>query len=464
MISLRWLLVFIVCAANLSMGPGGIHQQDCAQGLPAGIELRFHPEGDLLVGDLVSLEVFIRTDDDLSNTKLVVSNDAMELGRTDLFLDGQGNYRAILHWFWDTRGLRPGEYVLSMRTSPFWKKWDAHVILLPPDTVSHVWKQVETDCCRIHTISNTRAEQDLPVIMPMLNRSANELRARMGADKIEKLDISLIPRIIGQGGFTTHEVYISYPERNYLKADFAQIIRHEMTHAYDVQLGGDLRPSLLVEGLAVYLSGGHYQREPLQTKTAALFDTGGYIPLEQLTDRFYASQHEISYLQAGALVEFMVDRWGWEDFSAFYRDIHPSDAGEYDAIDQALLRHFSISFKQLEDRFIQKLENQPENPDLRENVHLTVALYEAIRRFQQILDPSAYFREMWIPDGKVMRERGIVADYLRSPNSPAHLQIEQMLEEAGRNLNTGNHLKTAQLISKVHEALQYAESIACPAE
>ena len=37
------------------------------------------------------------------------------------------------------------------------------------------------------------------------------------------------------------------------------------------------------------------------------------------------------------------------------------------------------------------------------------------RRYQEVLDPSAYFLNAWLPDGSVMRQRDIVADLLRYP-------------------------------------------------
>ena len=90
----------------------------------------------------------------------------------------------------------------------------------------------------------------------------------------------------------------------------------------DAALGGDYRPIMLVEGLAVFLTGGHYEPEPVVLQAAILARDGGYLPLELLAEDFYSHQHEESYLEAASLVAYMVQTWGWDGFNQFYRDIH----------------------------------------------------------------------------------------------------------------------------------------------
>ena len=188
-----------------------------------------------------------------------------------------------------------------------------------------------------------------------------------------------------------------------------------------------------------------------------------YIPLDRLVDDFYPSQHEIGYLQAGALVEFMVKTWGWEAFSAFYRDIHPqpeppqgrhSPGGpQYRATDAALQAHFGISLHALEERFLQALRQERLSPEASQDVRLTVQFYEAVRRYQQLFDPSAYFLTTWNPDPAKMRERGIVADYLRRPSQPENLALEALLAEAGRNLRDGDFAGVEKKLAAVEAVL-----------
>ena len=148
----------------------------------------------------------------------------------------------------------------------------------------------------------------------------------MGIQFTAPITITLMSRVLGHGGFASQDIDISYLDRNYAGSDFGLVLHHEMIHILDGRLGGDFRPSLLVEGLAVYETGGHFKKEPLMPRAAALLPgetgLGWYIPLAELADNFYLSQHEIGYLEGATLIEYMVNTWGWDAFSSFYRDIH----------------------------------------------------------------------------------------------------------------------------------------------
>jgi hypothetical protein len=145
----------------------------------------------------------------------------------------------------------------------------------------------------------------------------------------------------------------------------------------DGQLGGDFRPTMFLEGLAVYMAGGHYKSEPLMPRAAALLPDylDWYIPLDALSNDFYASQHEIGYLEGASLIEYMVKTYGWEAFSAFYRDIHMSEGqSQSNAIDSALKAHFSISFAELEQDYLSALAARTDNSQWVDDVRLTVTL------------------------------------------------------------------------------------------
>lgn len=275
----------------------------------------------------------------------------------------------------------------------------------------------------------------------------------------EKIPVVIMPRTLGHGGFTDGAIYISYLDRNYAGSTFEMVFKHEAVHWLDRASGGDLRPTLLLEGLAVYLAGGHFKPELLIPRAAALLNLNWYIPLRSLTDSFYPSQHEIGYLEAGALVQYLVETYGWDAFIAFYRDIHPALSGlQSDALDLALQTHFGLTLDQLEADFLELLESQPVDLSHIEDVRLSVQFYDTVRRYQQMFDPSAYFQTAWLADASVMRQKNITADYLRRPDGIFNHYLENLLVEADAALRSGDFTTTAQKLKALNVMLDILEN------
>ena len=460
------------------------------------ITVRYHPDGPLFVGDLVSIEVIAPAGSGTEKQSVEVQVDSSP-GAGPLKADfdnfGIGDRRqATLLWAWDTSGLSVGEHSLTFSIQPGGASWTETVSLLPQDQVpppepqAH-WAVDENDCCLVYTITGTDAARDLPVLLQMTDEQAQKVTRSFSTELDKAIPIVFLPRVLGHGGFTSNEIAVSYLDRNYAGGKSDMVVHHEMVHLVDSRLGGDLRPIMLVEGLAVYLSGGHFKPEPLMPRAAALLppepgckpasqangETPGsapveicsldwYLPLTPLIDRFYLSQHEIGYLQAGALVEFMVNTWGWQAYSDFYRDIHPQNTPQPNenengpqakAMQAALEAHFGLSLAQLEERYLQALRQEALTVQNVEDVYLTVEFYNTMRRYQQILDPSAYFLTAWLPDSEQMRKRGIVADYLRRPSQPENFALETMLVAADAALLSGDFTRVGGLLAEINAVL-----------
>jgi hypothetical protein len=427
--------------------------------------VRLHPEDGLYVGDLVSFEVIAPPGADLDEQELAVQTGGQILGTTKFGPFGiGGRAQATLLWAWDTGGLEPGTYPLVFEIQPSGLTWEQEVTLqhasaMPPPGQAAHWQTTTSDCCRVYTISGTAAARDLPDLLPLIDAQAEQAIAAFGLEFSEPIEIVLLPRVLGHGGFASGEIAVSYLDRNYANNDLAQVLHHEMVHILDRRLGGTYQPTIFLEGLAVYLSGGHYKREPLLRRAAALPELGLYLPLEGLVNDFYNSQHEIGYLQAGALVQFIVDEWGWQAFDTFYRSIpQPQDGDEAGAVDQALQANFGLSLGQLEARFLAELHRQTLNPDLEDDVRLTVRLYDTVRRYQQALDPSAYFLTAWLLSGPEMRSRDVVADYLRHPNSKENQALEALFVAAGDALKAGRYPEAQRLLAAAERTLDALEA------
>ena len=129
------------------------------------------------------------------------------------------------------------------------------------------------------------------------------------------------------------------------------------------------------------------------------------------------------------------------------------DASPAAAIDAALKKHFSLSLDQLESQWIAFLRQQTFTPEQREDLRLTVLFYNTVRRYQQVYDPSAYFATAWLLDGAQMRQRGIVADYLRRPRALENLLFEAILIQAEQKLSAGEYAPAENLLNTINLAL-----------
>lgn len=452
-------------APAIPFDPQDFYGEEQAAPLFAGaFSLRTHPDGKLYVGDRISLEVIAPQEADLRERTLSVQvegyPDAIP-GTYPFERRGlEGRLQATLRWAWDTRGLAAGDYTLTFTVLPDNLTWTETLTLqpaaaLPPVESQAKWAQVESECCYIYYLTGSQAERDLEDLLERIDEQARSAASKFEIDPEEKIPLVLISRLLGHGGFASDELAISYLDRNYSGNNVDMVLHHEMVHWYDSRLGGDLRPSMLVEGLAVYLSGGHFKPEALLPRAAALLDLAWYLPLRELANDFYRSQHEIGYLQAGALIAYMVERWGWDEFMAFYRDIHPANdsGGQAQAIHRALQNHFGLSLEDLETDFREYLQQQAFTPAQREDVRLTVLFFDTLRRYQQALDPSAYFLTAWLPDTVETRQQAITADYLRRPEQAANLALELALAETYHLLLDEKYSETQALLDGINASL-----------
>lgn len=429
-------------------------------------QIRLHPDPPLYSGDQVSAEIIAPDETNIHNLQAVLSLGGTTLGQAAFGEYGIGGRKqATLYWVWDTTGLEAGNYPLVYTIQPTGLTFTETVTLLPagqrPASEANArWASTSSECCLLHYITGSAAQRDLAFLVDMIDQQAHDVSQKLGAEFQEPVSITLLPRVMGHGGFTSNDISVSYLDRNYAGSSPQIVLHHELVHVLDGSLGGDLRPTLLLEGLAVYLTGGHFKPEVLMPRAAALLDLNWYLPLDRLADSFYPSQHEIGYLEAGALVEFMVKTWGWQAFSDFYRDIHPirEDASHSKAIDAALRAHFGLSLSQLEEQFLEALRAEKIDDDMRLDVRQTVRLYDAIRKYQQILDPSAYFMTAWLPDSEQMRQRGIVADYLRHPTSIENQVIEALLVAADARLQAGDYSEVEKHLEAIDLTLRLIQA------
>ncbi len=377
--------------------------------------------------------------------------------------------RARLTWAWDTRDaggretlvvhLDPDDRVQVGDENP-----TNNVITLtvrfitetarPAPEVAATWATTTTDCCVLHYLTCTRAERDLAALTGAADRAVAFAQNRLGTRLASPLQVYFIGRVLGHGGYAQEGIVLSYPDRPYVGADVEMVLRHEATHVLDASLVGPATPPLLREGLAVWVAEGHYRPESVPARAGALIRLNRYIPLAQLAENFYRHQHETGYLEAAALVAYLVETYGWDEFLTFYRWAEDDGLPPADALDRALRRSFGVGLEETELAFRAWLSGQPTTPEQARDLELTIRLFDAIRRYQQTLDPPAYFLSGWFPDPAEGERQGIVVDFLRRPRTVRAVAIESLFTAAQESLHRGALDQAAILIEGAERALE----------
>jgi len=398
---------------------------------------------------------------------------APPLAQADFAPYGLGNqWQATFTWVWDTRGLSGPQTVYVevdppavKGARPMSQTVALSVMILPaaarpaPEAQSQ-WASAESVCCLFHYLTNTAAARDIDQIRATADAALAHDEAMLGVPLKEKVPFTLLSRLLGNGGFTASEISITYIDRNAAASDLYTIFAHEGTHWLDRQIART-RPIIMTEGLAVYVAGGHFHTEPIEARAAALLALDRYIPLTELANNFYQSQHEVGYLEAAGFIQYLVEQYGWPKFRAMYGSFNaaPSDAQMLDA---ALKLQYGQGLADMEAAWLAHLRSLPPDPDQVSNLRLTIDLYDTMRRYQQLDDPSAYFLTAWLPDGNDARKRGIFADFIRHPDGPDNITLETMLVAAGQALNGGDYPRAGALIDSVNAALDAGRLSADP--
>jgi len=421
-----------------------------------------HPDGKIYVGDWVSFEVFAPAREPEGQT-VEISFEGGSLGTSDFSPFGIGaRDQATFWWVWETTGLIPGVYTLTF-TLGSGDTWVEEVRLYPAARVpapepQAAWVSTTSVCCEIHYISGTDAARDITILSEIADQRSSAVASQLGVILQERIPLIFMPRVIGHGGFAWDGVYVSYLDENYVGNEMEMVLHHEFVHYYDDWIGGAYMPSILQEGYAVYLSGGHFKPEALAPRAAALLALDWYIPLADLANDFYNQQHDIGYLEAAAFVGYLHEIRGPGTFMEFYRTIpYLENASEAEILDAALVAAYGSSLDEMETDFRQYLAAQVVTEQVRLDLELTVAYFDAVRHYQSLFDPSAYFLTAWLPNGQEMRSRGIVADFTRRPAAWQNLLLERLLIMDHARLFAAEYDPAARTLGWTNWILEFLE-------
>jgi len=421
-------------------------------------EVRVYPGPLHYAGDRLTIEVVVHNIDRLPTDQhavLMVDNTPLPVEpivahsplRDDVL---------VFRWAWDTSdqvGRHRLKVTLPLNLRGEALSLDFAVQILPADLRPR-WErnarwmqQVISGCCVLNTISGTAAHRDVDLIAQQVQQAMAEVEARLGFRMGGKpVPITLIDNVWGNGGYAAEEIVLTYVDRSYVMPDLATTLRHELTH-WAMRWQGSNTPALLSEGLAVVVAGGHYRPAPIAERAAALLDLGWYIPLADLADSFWQHQHEIAYIEAAGLTDYLITTYGMEAFLRMYRAEQPDRAGAA-WLDAALQDTYGLTLEEVETRYRTWLGTHAAGTQ-REDLRLTVYLYDTIRRYQDLYAP---YQEA-LPSAEEARAAGQVAEFLREPAEVENIALECLLIAAQRALEAQQYAQAEAILNAFNATL-----------
>jgi hypothetical protein len=268
------------------------------------------------------------------------------------------------------------------------------------------------------------------------------------------MDIYLVPRVFWQGGATygNKVQLISYLDRNYTGIETWTYFTHEGTHALAQDIlqpkeNGGGPDGVLVEGLAVWASGGHYRLEPIDDWAAVIAGSDSYLPLPELrAGPFYEFQHETSYIEAASFTGYLIDRYGLDKHKELYGRA-TGNAVE----DQSLLRDlFGKSYDELDADWLAYLGSLQPTREEAETWRLKVRSFDLMRRYETELDPDARILPNTTPPEWMTDTHEAFVHRL---NAPLNVVLETALIAAQERLYSGNPEGAEALLDDVEAAL-----------
>ncbi len=420
-------------------------------------EVQLYPAPQLYAGDQVTIQAspYVPNTINPNDVTITVFVDGLEMESGVLNeRDIAGNAFGLLKWVWDTTDLA-GQHQIQIvldqndtiaigDENPDNNHVTFYVSvnerdLLPEAEANAAWVTADTDCCHVHVVSGTAAYRDLPQLLVAVETAVQQATARLDESPNQPIDITFINRIIGQGGYAGSSLVISYPDRDYAHIALHQVIVHETVHILDRQFAPQRIP-LLAEGLAVWASDGHYKPENIPQQAAALLELDLALPLAELADDFYRVQHEIGYLQAASFVDYLIDKYGWSQFRRFYQDVtYDESRAPSESLAMQMQIHYNKTLAEMEADWLAHLESLPWDETAVTDLQTTISLYNAMRRYQQLYDPTAYYLNAWLPYPEQVRENGNPADLTRRPQTELNITLEIMLQAAVQSLQDGDY-------------------------
>jgi hypothetical protein len=315
------------------------------------------------------------------------------------------------------------------------------------------WSISTTRHYEFHYPPGTAAERDISRLGAIAEASFEKVRSKLGADFVGQMKLYLVPRVFWQGGATYGDKVqlISYLDRNYTGVETWSYFAHEGTHSLAQDLiqpkeeGGP--DGVLVEGLAVWASGGHYGPEPIDAWAAVVAASDNYLPLAKLrAGPFYDFQHETSYLEAGSFVGYLMDQYGLDKFKQLYGRA----TGKAETDETLVGELYGKAYAELEGEWLEYLKALVPTPEEAKLWHLQVRSFDLMRRYETQMDPDARI----LPDKPPPEwSDETLRVFLNHRQETANVVLETTLIAAQERIKAGDLVGATALLDDVEAAL-----------
>lgn len=421
--------------------------------------VRLYPGPEIYTGDVITIEMHIsnpKPDMNAGGVTLSVNGNPLD---ADFFILNSPWEEAYLvaQDVWDTSGLS-GEHDIRIDlpglTEEAPPETIAFAVTINPETAPETaretrWLTRQTACCTFYYLSSSAAERDIELIAEAAASSIEEVEDKLGI-RITRLPIpiTLIDQVWGNGGYASSNggIVVTYVDRNYNGVDFDRLMTHEITHWASYSFAGN-PPTILVEGLAVAVAGGHYKPEPLHERAGALVDLDRYVPLETLAADFRGQTHEVGYVESGALVTYLAETYGMDTVLEIYgMEQGASDDAEW--LDTAFQQTLDLTLLQVESDFREWLSTSSPGTQL-DDLDITLALYATYRDYQRRHAPFQFS----LPSASTSSESNDIAEFMREPGSALNVALELLFLSAHDALRTENYEAARLYLDALNRAI-----------
>jgi hypothetical protein len=369
-----------------------------------------------------------------------------------------------LDYWWLVRDTT-GESVREGATAILGPSLQAMVVTPAPEPppVDFAWSVTESLHFQFYYVPGSSAERDLSQIADLAEDSLERTSDVLDMEFTDQMSIYFVPRIFWQGGaaYGDKVQLISYLDRNYTGVETWSYFTHEGTHALAQDI---LQPKeeeggpdgVLVEGLAVWASGGHYRQEPIDAWAAVIGASDEYLPLSELrAGPFYDFQHETSYLEGASFIKYLIELYGLDTL----KELYGQATNEVDHDEDLVQRLYGKDYATLEADWLEYLAGLNPTPEQAENWRLKVRSFDLMRRYETELDPDARILPGVTPPEWLSDTLEI---FLHRPEEPVNVVLETALIAVQERMYGGDLAGAEALLDDVEAALDAGGSLDRP--